>query len=219
MTARVLPVQRLLFVVLSGLLGGCGSGVTTMAPTNSAFATPPPVAAAEQGPWSGRVELSSVFPVGSCESAYVEKHPEFFAQSATATLQTGGNVARMVLQTSGGQKCLFSGTSSSDTLTLSARHETCEGYPLSLSAITGIVETCHTIDPVGDGPFWDQGKLLARMASSEIDGNWTFDVYDPGASGVISIPGMRLTVEMHVHLSLAPGGTFGTLGPQTSRGI
>jgi hypothetical protein len=67
--------------------------------------------------------------------------------------------------------------------------------------ITAINRTCHTIDLFGDGPYWEDGQLMARMTDSGLHGVWTFEVSDPGATGPpgVSIPATRFSLVLNVH--------------------
>jgi hypothetical protein len=193
MNARVSPIGQLLIIAVTGLLVACDGAPTTTPANSESFAAVL---------LSGQVDLSSASPAESCEAAYVVTHSGLFAQRATAELQTDGTTSRMVLETSDGQQCVFSGIRNDGTLALSARHETCKGYPLSLEAITGIHKTCGTIDVFGEGPYWGQGTLSARRTNSNMDGTWTFDVFDPGFAGPpgISTAATRFNVGLRVHL-------------------
>jgi hypothetical protein len=193
--------RSVIFLVLAFVIAGCGAHSTT-APTpaiSSADAVTPAPASPVPAQWSGTLVFSSALPAASCEAEYVARHPELLPQSATAELHIDGISARMNLRTSADQECMFSGSSNGDSLSMSARHETCGGWPLDLTMIGGIIKACHTIAPAGDGPFWGDGTLVARLNSTqEFDGEWTYDVFDPGALG--SVPPMRINIGLHLHL-------------------
>jgi len=211
MRAHVLSVHRLVFIGLTAFLWGCAGSEIVPGPTNSPTrTTSAPAAPAVSGEWSGTVELSSVSPAGSCPAIYLKSHPELFAESASADLNVAATPARMEIRTAGGQQCSFSGISGSEGLTLSARHDTCYGYPLSVSAIHGIVDVCKVIDPAGDGPYWGDGTFVARGGRSDLDGHWIFAVFEPGDE---LYPETKFSIDLHVHLAHQGSGAQSGWGP------
>jgi hypothetical protein len=184
------------------VLWSCHSAASPAAPTGSSGSTSvPPAAPSAVREWSGHVDFSSASPSGSCEAQYVQNHPESFAQSAHAELQINEKFVHLTLRTYGGQICVFSGPNTADALVLSAFHETCQSYPLSVTAIQGIQRTCHTIAPAGDGPLWGQGTLIAQMNGSAIDGDWSYEISDPGSLGNAPMSQMRFTVDLRISLN------------------
>lgn len=185
--------QSALMLALLFLIPACGANGFT-APTRPASSGEPAMA----GQWSGTVQLSSVTPDGSCEARYLADHSGLLTQPATAELELNGESATMSLRTAGNQQCVFSGTATNGSLRLSTRHEECDGYPLAAALIIGIGQFCHTIDLAGDGPYWGSGTFTGRVADSEIDAQWSFQVYDPGGG---SYGATRFMPNLDVHLS------------------
>ena len=183
------PVTTLLLLLALGCTKSGPRTATepTTSPTISTF-----------GKWSGTVGFVSAAPAGSCEVAYVASHPQLFAQTASADLQIHGDTAAMTVQTASGQRCGFLGRATNGDLGLVTRHEDCEGYPLATEALLGIAQSCHKIDLAGDGPYWGGGTLTARITDSEMEGNWTSQVWDPGGG---SYGSTNVIIELHVHLS------------------
>jgi hypothetical protein len=176
------------FVLVSCL--ACGTSSAPSAPS----ASPPAATRA----WSGTVAFSSAEPADSCEARYVATHPEVLAQTATADLNVNGTTAGMTLTTETGQECGFQGSESDGVVRLATRHELCRGYPLISVVLAGIAQSCHTIDPIGDGPYWGDGVITGRMTSSQMDGHWISRVYDPGGG---SYGAMSIAIDMEVHFS------------------
>jgi hypothetical protein len=77
------------------------------------------------------------------------------------------------------------------------RHEDCGGFPLSALLIDGIAKACHKIDVAGDGPYWGSGTLTVVLGTSELDGLWVAQVWDPGGG---SYGRMSVSLNLGVHL-------------------
>jgi len=177
------------------------AGQTLAAPVIVTFTT----AMGPVSQWSGSLGFERAFTRNSsisCEGDFATHHFFLFPQTANADLQIGDSVVQLTLRTSASQKVVFSGTRSGDSISVTSHHQSSDGWPLSAEMIEGIARTCREIDVVGDGPFWGDGTLVAHVGSSDLDGIWEFDTWDPGGGPPpeTNRP-MHMTIDLRIHLS------------------